>query len=1226
MPAGDGVAAGGWDGSVRTTKATPWVPEGLSVWELSVNASPSKKADEDYAKRAETPDGTPTDGCTYVEAILRPWTTRNAWATNKRETKVWKDVRALGLDDIETWLEAAPITWAWLSEELELAPYGLRTGLTWWHNWAEQTNPVLTPDVVLAGRGAEVQELQNRIESADSIVTLSGASIEELCAFVAAVAINLDGQGKGQMLARLVFVDALTTWRHLIASPQPLLLVPRTSQLADEIPVDTSHTICVPVLANENADITLPALHATELAAALEGAGVQNEKADTLGRLGRRSLTALRRKIAVKPELQRPRWAETPPSRSSRAILLAGAWKENSLADRSIIELLSGCDYESFKEEITGPLDHPADPLVMQTSGTWHLVSAVDAWILLISKLTHEDLQRFEAAVETVLTEANPALNLPRDKQWRATIDGNIRRHSDDLRRGIAQSLTLLGTYGGNVTTPGGASGSEFANYIVRKLLKWASSDTSGHGWESLADILPLLAEASPEEFLDAVSADSRGDEPLLANMFQDKSDEYHLFSGSSPHTNLLWALERLSWSKRHFARVVTLLARLDEIDPGGRLSNRPSASLAAIFCPWHPESSVELDRRIKVLDMLRRRHTDAAWKLESSMLPEIHDTHFAIDSPTFQTWKPDSISITYGVLWNTTSQAIERCIEDAHTDIQRWTTILEHTGAMRPIDRNRVIDTLDSFIDQPDLPADFRESIWRALEELIDEHQEFSDAEWALPDEDLSKLKKLAGRYHPNSEYSRLARLFQSWNPFIGKRYSGDYERYEHELARHRIAAIKAIESEGGFEAITRLAQDESSVPWAIGTALASIDTSHDEELLGCLAVDEPNLSDIAMMYFSARYKREGFELITDILARDNLTVDQRARLLLVARDNLPEVWNMIAADQELKYRYWTEFQPFGLGHRFDRLDEVCEGFMKVGRYADVLQLISMYARVEKEWAPEIAKRTVQALDALLADEKGQAAASSLQTYIFQQVFDYLEAMSEHLDPGDLTRLEWEYLPALGYETRVPTLSQSLATDPTLFVKIVCILYRAKTTSENRDAVKGDDGEKYSTFTLDKAYRLLNAWDSPPGLVNGAMHEPTLRAWLDQAVELLQACGRVEVGLQQVGQVLGHTPPDPDGIWPGIVVQDLLESVELEHLEKGLYLYIVNSRGITSRDLDEGGDQERELATKYQEKAEAFSDSSPRVAAIFRRVADSYEREARCHEADAERFRRGLQ
>ena len=69
------------------------------------------------------------------------------------------------------------------------------------------------------------------------------------------------------------------------------------------------------------------------------------------------------------------------------------------------------------------------------------------------------------------------------------------------------------------------------------------------------------------------------------------------LFS-SSPHPSLLWALELVAWSPDHFAQAVYLLARLAEVDPGGRLINRPHASLATIFCPWHPETGAPNARR----------------------------------------------------------------------------------------------------------------------------------------------------------------------------------------------------------------------------------------------------------------------------------------------------------------------------------------------------------------------------------------------------------------------------------------------------------------------------------------------------------------------------------------------------------------------------------------------------------------------------------------------------
>ncbi len=1227
MPAGDGVAAGDWDGSVRTAKATAWVPDGLSVWELSVDSSPNSKADKDYTKRIDAPYGTSTSDCTYVEAILRPWTTRSRWAASKRSDNVWRDVKALGLDDVESWLEAAPITWAWFSEELGLSPYGLRTGLSWWRDWAAQTNPALTPEIVLAGRSDAAKALEGRLASSGSVTTVAGASMEEACAFIAAIAVHHEEQGKGQMLARLAFVDDVSTWRQLTGSSQPLILVPCTPELARAIPAGTVHNFCVPVIFTEGSDITLPALGAAEVAAALTSAGVTDrDKADALGRLARRSLTGLRRNLAVKAVLHRPAWADASPSRSFRSILLAGSWGDNVEGDRSILEALAGTDYESFREDIAGIADGPIDPLAIHTDGAWHLVSPVDAWMLLVSKLTHDDMKRFEAIVEMVLAEGDPALELPREERWRATIEGRTRRYSGDLRRGIAQSLALLAIYGGTVTLSAGATGSDFANHLVAKLLEWASGDDTGQAWQSIADLLPLLAEAAPDAFLDAVGAAAAGDDPLLSTMFQDAAEELGLLSGGTPHCHLLWALECVSWSPGHFGRAVDLLARLDEIDPGGRIINRPAASLAALFRPWHPNNSVDPGRRIAALDALRHRHPGAAWKLETSMLPERHGMHVPISSPAFRPWKPDKQSVTYGEIWRMTTAAVERCIEDAGEDAQRWSTILAHTSDLSSADRERVVAALSSMADQPECATDFQDAVWRALVSLIGRHREFPDAAWALPDEELVKLDALAARYEPKSAYLRLVGLFQSWTPYVGARRSDDYQGFERELGHRRSAAVKEIEAEGGFDAIERLARD-ASVAGAVGSALANAGLFRDAEILLWLASEDDDLVSTAMSYFSGRYVLEGFELITGLLERDALTVNQRVRLLLVARGNLPEAWALAAEDPEVETGYWAAFQPFGLGQDFDKIDEVADRLIQAGRHADALHLMCTYAHIEKDGPrPQAAQLMVDALDGLLSNQDQSADARGLSTYDFQQLFAYLEAMQEHLEPGDLVRLEWAYLPALGYDAKVPALSESLAADPAKFVGVVCAVYRARPKHEDEEVAddKAHEGQRDASMAAN-AYRLLNAWDSPPGLVNGVMNAQVLRTWIDSATEGLVEGGRVEAGLQHIGQVLGHTPPDADGTWPGCVVRDLIEEVQLDHIENGLYLHIVNSRGVSSRGLEDGGQQELEIAERYRVQAEALADEAPRVARLFRRVAGSYEREARRHEESAERVRRGL-
>jgi hypothetical protein len=124
FPAGEGVAAGSWDGTLRTSEMAPYIPLGLSVWELSVEQSPGTKADKDYNKRATAPDDLPTNKCTYVEVILRPWTKRATWARDRTKEGKWQEVRALGVDAIETWLETAPVTHAWISQLLGRNPYG----------------------------------------------------------------------------------------------------------------------------------------------------------------------------------------------------------------------------------------------------------------------------------------------------------------------------------------------------------------------------------------------------------------------------------------------------------------------------------------------------------------------------------------------------------------------------------------------------------------------------------------------------------------------------------------------------------------------------------------------------------------------------------------------------------------------------------------------------------------------------------------------------------------------------------------------------------------------------------------------------------------------------------------------------------------------------------------------------------------------------------------------
>ncbi len=119
FPAAEGTAAGGWDGVAVAGGDAPFVPAGQSLWELSAGQSTTAKANRDYEKRTTTPDGRPTSEATYIAVSLRRWKDRRLWATERTKDNRWNRVRAYGIDDVETWLESAPITHAWFSSNLD---------------------------------------------------------------------------------------------------------------------------------------------------------------------------------------------------------------------------------------------------------------------------------------------------------------------------------------------------------------------------------------------------------------------------------------------------------------------------------------------------------------------------------------------------------------------------------------------------------------------------------------------------------------------------------------------------------------------------------------------------------------------------------------------------------------------------------------------------------------------------------------------------------------------------------------------------------------------------------------------------------------------------------------------------------------------------------------------------------------------------------------------------
>jgi hypothetical protein len=186
-----------------------------------------------------------------------------------------------------------------------------------------------------------------------------------------------------------------------------------------------------------------------------------------------------------------------------------------------------------------------------------------------------------------------------------------------------------------------GGTGQEFADAIVGEILALANADRSGQLWSSLSDVLPTLAEASPDRFLDAVDAglDSGG----LSAVFDPEAEGTPF--GSPTHTGLLWSLEALAWSPHHLGSAALASARLTQLDPGGRWANRPDRSLNQVFLPWRPQTMATPDERLAVIDMLRRcAAPQVAWPFLAGLLPTPHSISETSYQPRWREWHLDPV------------------------------------------------------------------------------------------------------------------------------------------------------------------------------------------------------------------------------------------------------------------------------------------------------------------------------------------------------------------------------------------------------------------------------------------------------------------------------------------------------------------------------------------------------------------------------------------------------
>jgi hypothetical protein len=1210
--ADEGVQLSGPDGMlVIKAESDPMIPVGDSLWEMGTNRDPKDKADGDYGKRLADPPELNRAVTTFVFVTSRRWAGKAAWAEGRRKEGVWKDVLAYDADDLEAWLERAPGVHVWLSGLIGKALPGAQDLSSFGEIWMNATDPALSPEFIIAGRHDQVALLQQWAQGQPAAIAVRGETPDEATVFFFAAIEGLSQPEHDRVLSSAVVVSDATTWRGLTSSSQGMILIPTFADRGPAIAaVAAGHHVLITLGRNEprvgnTVDLARP--HRRVSVEILKEMGIGEERVGRLAGIARGSLGAVRRVLARHPAALIPAWASSGAGRELLPALFAGRWDESSPADLAILEKLSGGKYSEYREALARWAAQP-DPPVRQIGAKWVMVAKGDAWTLLSPFITDGNLLCLEEAVATACIEPDPKFDMPVADRMMAAVHGKVPKHSQYLRRGLADTLALIGSSTEPYLTQSHVP-QDWANRVVRNLLAKA---ISWRVWAALGGQLRSLAEAAPVSFLDAVELGLSGDHPVLSGLFEDGDP---MFS-SSPHTELLWALEVLCWPPEHLARAALMLARLAAIDPGGRLGNRPLSALRGVFLPWCPYTSADPERRSRILKMLCTQEPRPAWSLLCELLPKDMDSSHPTVKPRYRDWAPDvDRRPQMSEIYAATERIVRLALEQVGTDGSRWQKVIEALDDVPDALFDDCLAKLSS-IAPGTLKDEDRLAVWGSLRELLARHRRFPEADWALPAAKLDRIGALYANFEPGNDVQRLSWLFSS---HVGLPLEGklDWQEMEIRLSEMQREAVGRIIAAEGIEAVLELAAGAARV-FQLGVALGHLPLNQDDEnriLSTALASSAPALRSLGSGFIAGRvaFLGEGWRTaLRSSAAWRKYSPAQRADYFLTM-PFAPDTWAMMADDVELDRLYWTQVGTNGHGalpgaHR----DQAATMLMKYGQHVTAIELLTIYSG--RSHGPTPATLAQEVLEGIAGGKCMQPLArlGSMAAYDVSQLLDAVSSQFGINNPA-VIRLEWYLLPLLRHDRPPKALHRALADDPKFFIDILKMIYKPR--KGIADAVTDEQHNRAMA-----GYELLREWKTVPGSgEDGTVDEAKLLRWLDSARALAADADRTEVADIHIGNVLAHSPKGPDGTWPHPAVRSVIENACNDRIERGIIAEVHNSRGVVTKAIGEGGLQEREIAEKYRTLAVQLADEWPCSARLLRQVADGYEADARHEDIRAE-------
>lgn len=479
IPSLNDIWAPGFDGIVENDKASSYVCEGKSVWELGTNGNSLKKINDDYKKRTKDSLGYNKEETTFYLVVPRVWAFDNQkcsiskWETEHND---WKKVRVYDATIISDWINSNPAVAAWFCEQLhDTTDLSFKTVTQSWILFSKYTSPELSHELFLTGRIEKKESLLEFLSIKKVIKVKSKTKVDAIGFCLSAI--MTDDRYRNSVIV----VEDENTYKNLckITKGKIYLLTSNNIDLLDD---NNNTIICYNSSdVSVNADIELQQLKKDEFLYGIEKMGIDKSDLSDFYFHTHGHLLALFRRIPGLYTGRKPAWSDECNIEYLVPLLFLRKINSNNSSHRYLCEYLCEKHFEDIVS-IYNKLSNIEDAPIKKIESVYSVISSEEIWKVLNLDTNGKEIQRLSSLITHI-------------------IKIYLNEEKNDLQ--CIEYKHLLNVLICNFIT-------YKENFPNCSILKNIIKDILKYLWlcDALWDSLPLFAEIEPELLMQEYEAD----------------------------------------------------------------------------------------------------------------------------------------------------------------------------------------------------------------------------------------------------------------------------------------------------------------------------------------------------------------------------------------------------------------------------------------------------------------------------------------------------------------------------------------------------------------------------------------------------------------------------------------------------------------------------------------------------------------------------------------------